>query len=117
MGLLYHIEKEYATAFNCYVAALRLTYQLQEQYDKGTILTNLGLLLYEQGQHRESFAVLLAALHLRQSLQDSGTTLLARFLFGVEQKMGTEAYKHLCEQAVATQEEVFAQLMVTQATA
>ena len=117
MGLLYHIEKEYATAFNCYVAALRLTYQLQEQYDKGTILTNLGLLLYEQGQHRESFAVLLAVLRLRQSLQDSGTTLLARFLFGVEQKMGTEAYKHLCEQAVATQEEVFAQLMATQATA
>ncbi|HCI78741.1 MAG TPA: hypothetical protein DHW02_03535 [Ktedonobacter sp.] len=117
MGLLYHIEKEYATAFNCYIHALRLTYQLQEQYDKGTILTNLGLLLYEQGRHRESFAVLLAALHLRQSLQDSGTTLLARFLFGVEQKMGAEAYKHLCEQAIATQEEVFAQLMATQTPA
>ena len=117
MGLLYHTRKDYAAAFHCYVHALRLTYKLQEQYDKGTILTNLGLLLYEQGQQRQSLAVLLAALRLRQTLQDSGTTLLARFLFGVEQKMGTEAYRQLCEQALATQEEVFTHLMAAQATA
>lgn len=117
MGLLYHTRKDYAAAFNCYVHALRLTYKLQEQYDKGTILTNLGLLLYEQGQQRQALAVLLAALRLRQTLQDSGTTLLARFLFGLEQKMGVEAYRQLCGQALATQEEVFTQLMAAQATA
>ena len=117
MGLLYHTRKDYNAAFNCYIHALRLTYKLQEQYDKGTILTNLGLLLYEQGQQRESLAVLLAALRLRQTLQDTGTTLLARFLFGVEQKMGAEAYNKLCEKALATQEEVFTQLMATKAPA
>lgn len=113
MGLLYHSKKDYMAAFNCYIHALRLTYKLQEQYDKGTILTNLGLLLYEQGKQREALSVLLAALSLRQTLQDSGTTLLARFLFGVEQTMGTEAYEQLCQQALATQEEVFSQLMTT----
>lgn len=117
MGLLYHGEKNYVAAFNYYIRALHLTYKLQDQYDKATILTNLGLLLYEQGQHRDALAVLLAALTLRQKLQDTGVTFLARFLFGVEQKMGAEAYARLCQEALATQEEVFARLMTVKETA
>jgi tetratricopeptide (TPR) repeat protein len=111
MGLLYHQEKDYDAASHCYIHALRLSYQLQEQYDKGTILTNLGLLLYEQGRLRDALSVLLAALRLRQTLQDGGVTLLTRFLFGIEQKMGTETYTHLCRAALETQEEVVSRLL------
>ncbi len=111
MGLLYHSAKDYTSALNCYIHALRLVYKLQKQYDKGTILTNLGMLLYEQGQQREGMALLLAALQLRQVLQDPGVALLERFLIALEQYMGSNAYNALCQSALGTQQRVFANLM------
>jgi len=90
---------------------LRLVYKLQKQYDKGTILTNLGMLLYEQGQQREGMALLLAALQLRQVLQDPGVSLLERFLIALEQYMGPVAYNALCQSALGTQQRVIENLM------
>lgn len=111
MGLLYHTLKEYGLALSCYVHALRLTANIQSQHDKGTILTNLGMLLYEQGQPREGMALLLAALQLRQALLDSGVALLERFLIAVEQHMGKSAYDSLCQSALIVQQQIFSYLV------
>ncbi len=111
LGLLYHTLKKYGPALSCYVQALRLTYKLSAQHDKGTILTNLGMLLYEQGQPREGMAVLLAALQLRQALFDSGVALLERFLIAVEQHMGANAYASLCKSALLVQQQIFSYLI------
>ncbi|GAC1394310.1 MAG: hypothetical protein NVS4B11_35860 [Ktedonobacteraceae bacterium] len=111
MGLLYHSAKDYAPALSCYIHALRLTYKLQKQFDKGTILTNLGMLLYEQKQQREGIAVLLAALQLRQALHDPSVALLERFFIALEQRMGPNAYAQLCQSALGTQQHVFAHMM------
>ncbi|GAC1631577.1 MAG: hypothetical protein NVS4B9_23850 [Ktedonobacteraceae bacterium] len=113
MGLLYHDAKDYAPALTCYIHALRLTYKLQEQHDKGTILTNLGMLLYQQGQQREGIAVLLAALQLRKALLDPSVVLLERFFIALEQRIGSNAYTQLCRSALGTQQQIFAHLMQT----
>lgn len=111
MGLLYHNAQDYTPALNCYVRALRLTSKLQKQYSKGTILTNLGMLLYEQGKQREGIAVLLAALQLRQLAQDPTVAPLERFLITLEQHMGPSAYANLCQSALGTQQHVIDNLM------
>lgn len=111
MGLLHADVKDYTPALNCYVQALRLTYKLQEQHDRGTILTNLGLLLFEQGQQREGVAVLLAALQLRKTLFDPGVVVLERFFVALEQRLGPQAYASLYQSAFGTQEQIVAHLM------
>ncbi|GAC1428407.1 MAG: hypothetical protein PVS3B3_34740 [Ktedonobacteraceae bacterium] len=111
MGLLYYDAKDYGPALSCYLHALRLTYKLQEQHDRGTILTNLGLLLYEQGQQLEGIAVLLAALQLRKSLLDPGVVLLERFFVALEQRIGSPAYASLYQSALGTQQQILAHLM------
>jgi len=111
MGLLYADAKDYSLALSCYLQAFRLTYKLQEQQDRGTILTNLGLLLYEQGQQREGVAVLLAALQLRKSLNDPGVVPLERFFVALEQRLGPQAYASLYQSALGMQEQIVAYLM------
>ncbi len=113
MGLLYHDAKDYAPALSCYIRALHLTYKLQELYDKGIILTNLGMLLYEQGQQRDGMAMLLASLQLRQVLQDPSVVLLEHFLAALEHLMGANAYANLYQSALDTQQHVFTHLMQT----
>ncbi len=111
MGLLYADTKDYNPALSCYLQALRLTYKLQEQHYRGTILTNLGMLLYTQGQQREGVAVLLAALQLRKTLLDPGVVLLERFFVALEQRLGTQAYTSLYQSALGTQQQILAHLM------
>jgi tetratricopeptide (TPR) repeat protein len=111
MGLLYGSAKDYTPALSCYIQALRLTYKLQKQYNKGIILTNLGMLLYEQGKQRESVAILLAALQLRQLLQDPSVVLLERFLIALEQHMGAAVYANLCQSALSIQQHVIESLV------
>ncbi len=111
MGLLHYDAKDYEPALSCYVQALRLTYKLREQYNRGTIMTNLGMLLYERGQQREGVAVLLAALQLRKSLSDPEVVLLERFFIALEQLLGPQAYASLYQAAFGTQEQILAHLM------
>ena len=111
MGSLYQDAKDHAPALSYYIQALHLTYKLQEQDDKGAILTNLGLLLCQQGQHREGVAVLLAALQLRKELSDPSVILLERFFIALEQRIGSNAYRQLCQAALSTQQEVLTHLM------
>ncbi len=111
MGLLYASAKNYTPALSCYIQALRLTYKLQNQYNKGIILTNLGMLLYEKGQQRESIAILLAALQLRQLLQDPSVVLLERFLIALEQHIGASTYANLCQSALSIQQHIIESLV------
>ncbi len=113
MGLLYYDAKDYEPALSCYLQALRLTYKMQEQYDRGTILTNLGLLLYEQGQQHEGVAILLAALQLRKIQLDPSVVLLERFFTALEQRLGPQAYASLYQSALSTQKQILANLMQT----
>lgn len=111
MGLLYYDAKDYEPALSCYLQALRLTYKMQEQYDRGTILTNVGLLLYERGQQREGVAVLLAALQLRKIQLDPSVVPLERFFIALEQRLGPQAYASLYQSALNTQKQILANLM------
>lgn len=111
LGLIYQYERDYAHALSCYSESLKLAYKLPGQYDRGLILTNLGLLLYEQGQHQEALAILLAALDLRRMLHDPGVTLLIHFLGALEQKMGTGAYMTACQHALEMQRQVFSRFV------
>jgi tetratricopeptide (TPR) repeat protein len=124
IGLLYHSVKDYETAYTYYLLSLRQAYNLtresspesgKETIDSniGLILTNLGMLLYEQKQQQEALALLLAAVQLRRSLQDPTVGVVERFLAALEQKMGTSAYTELCHTALAIQSQVLAQLVVS----
>jgi tetratricopeptide (TPR) repeat protein len=108
LGLIYHSMKDYKQAFSYYLEALRLGYNLREQHSRGMILTNMGMLLYEEGLQKEAMAVLLSALQHRRGLQDPTVILLENFLDAVEQRMGAEAYAHLCQDALGIQHHVFA---------
>jgi hypothetical protein len=57
---------------------------------------------------KEAMAVLLSALQHRRGLQDPTVILLENFLDAVEQRMGAEAYAHLCQDALGIQHHVFA---------
>ena len=111
MGLLHADVKDYNPALSCYVQALRLTYNLQDQHNRGMILTNLGLLLFEHGQQREGVAVLLTALQLRKTLFDPGVVVLERFFVALEQRLGPQSYASLYQSALGTQEQIVAHLM------
>lgn len=127
LGLLYHGMKEYELATSYYINALRIAYSMnnkhtapsfptknttgEAQHHLGTILTNLGMLLYEQQQIRESLALLLAARQLRLSLRDYGVSLLERFLAVLEQRMGAETYRAVSEQALQLQNQLLARLV------
>ncbi|HZR44775.1 MAG TPA: tetratricopeptide repeat protein, partial [Ktedonobacteraceae bacterium] len=111
LGLIYQHERDYGRALSCYSEALKLSYKLPGQYDKGVILTDLGLLLYEQGQPQEALAILLAALKLRQMLRDPGVSPLLHFLNTLEQKMGAGAYALACQHALEMQRQVFSRFV------
>ncbi len=111
LGLLHQSEKHYTQAFDYYLESLRLVNDLKGQHNKGMILTNLGMLLYEQGKYREGIAILLAALRIRQTVQDSTAIMLEMFLHALEQKMGADAYAQLCQSALEVQPEVLSRFM------
>ena len=77
-------------------------------YNLGTILTNLGMLLYAMKCPYEAIALLLAALNLRQSLHDPTIGGLQQFLAIIERKMGAKAYAQLCQHALNVQQQVLA---------
>jgi tetratricopeptide (TPR) repeat protein/energy-coupling factor transporter ATP-binding protein EcfA2 len=111
LGLVYHNEKNYQQAFTCYQNALKFATDTHGAEHTGMILTNLGLLLYEQGLHSEGISLLLAALRIRQSLQDPTITTLELFLKALEQKMGTDSYAAVCRDAQDKQQQVFSRFV------
>ncbi len=113
LGLLYQALKQYDDSLNYYQASVRLAYELSRKeksekmsYNLGTILTNLGMLLYAMKYPYEAMALLLAALSVRQLIHDPTIDGLQQFLAVIERKMGTEAYAQLCESALNIQHEV-----------
>lgn len=111
LGLLYQGQKDYVQARKYYLEALRMASTLDGQYNKGMILTNLGMLLYEQGENLEGVALLLIALHIRQSLQDQTVISLETFMLALEQRMGHESYVQMCQQAVKIQSQVLSRFV------
>jgi len=111
--LLYHNEKNYQQAWNYYQQALKLAQSLQERANIGIILTNIGILLFDQGQLPESLALLLPALQIRQSLQDRTVSSLVLFLERLEQMMGREAFVRLRQEALGREAEVLAKVGIS----
>ncbi|GHO74562.1 hypothetical protein KSD_23330 [Ktedonobacter sp. SOSP1-85] len=111
LGLLYHSARDFELACNYYVDALKLTDE-SSSLNKGMILTNLGMLLYQQKQVREGIAILLAALSLRQRIHDPAVVSLEKFLHAIEAKLGPEHYQHLCQEALELQQEVFSRFVL-----
>lgn len=119
VGLLYHNAQQYDTAREYYIFSLRLASSVQQDTDgksniaadMGMILTNLGMLLYEQKQRHEAIALLITAIQLRRAQHDPTVNILERFLAALEQRMGTEAYTALCQSALAIQQQLLLQLM------
>jgi len=107
LGLIFHASKEYAQAFDCYQESLKLVQFLPNKQYRGMILTNLGMVLYEQGMLIEGLAILLAALRIRQMLQDPTAVMLELFLRALEQKLGSEAYQQVYQNALENQQQVF----------
>src|SRR5260370_22770498 len=75
-----------------YQQSLKLAQSLQERANEGLILTNMGMLLYEQGRLAEAIGLLFPALQIRQSVQYRTAGSLVLFLQTLEQKMGIEAF-------------------------
>jgi tetratricopeptide (TPR) repeat protein len=111
LGLLYHGMRDFRQAFSYYLEALRLGYNLREQQNRGMILTNMGVLLYEEGLLTEAMAVLQSALKLRQAQQDPTVVLLENFLSALEEKLGSEFYARLCQEALKIQKQVFGRFL------
>lgn len=115
LGLLYHGEKNYADALRCYQDALQLAQNAREEYNRGTILTNIGVLLFEQGYQAESLAVMLYVLKARERLQFHTLEFLQSFVETLEHHLGMEAYAGLRKTALAMQEQVIARLTTVNA--
>src|SRR5258708_361440 len=107
LGLLYQNQKDYEQAMYYYQQSLKLA---QERANEGLILTNMGMLFYEQGRLIEAIGLLFPALQVRQSVQDRTAGSLVLFLQTLEQKMGQEAFALLRQQALDRQKQIFARV-------
>ncbi len=114
LGLLLHAEKNYPEALSCYQKSLKLVHSLPNKQYRGMILTNLGMVLYEQGMLIEGLAILLAALKIRQMLQDPTSVMLELFLRALEQKLGDQAYNQVFQSALEQQQQVFQRYVPTE---
>jgi tetratricopeptide (TPR) repeat protein len=106
--LLYHNEKNFEQAMHYYQQSLKLAISLQERSNIGIILTNIGMLLFDQGRLQASLAMLFPALELRQSVQDRTVGSLVLFLDSLEQMVGRETFESIRQEALRRQEEVMA---------
>jgi tetratricopeptide (TPR) repeat protein len=111
LGLLCQTQRQYQQAMNYYQQSLRLALHIRERYNLGMILTNMGMLFYEQGQQSEGLALLLFALQWRRSLQDPTVNTVELFLSSLEQRLGAEAFARLRQSALLQQEQLLARLL------
>ena len=63
------------------------------------ILTNTGMLFFQQGRLPEALSLLMQARHVRQAAGDPTSNTLTLFLQALEQKMGPAAFAQLCQEA------------------
>jgi tetratricopeptide (TPR) repeat protein len=105
LGLLYQAEKDYRQALSCYLESLKLARHLDERYNEGMILTNSGMLLYEEGYVVEALALLFAAVQLRQSISDPTMGSVLLFLNMLRQRLESKTFARLCQEARAIREE------------
>jgi len=91
---------------------LKLAQSLQDREKSGLILTNMGMLLFDQGQLEESLALLLPALRLRQALNDRTVGSLVLFFEMLEQSMGRDPFALLRQEALRREAEVLAKVGV-----
>ena len=75
------------------------------------ILTNVGVLLYEQGYYPEALAVLFYTLQMRQSLQYTTVSFIEHFLTTLEDNMELEAFARLRQAARDVEKQVISRLM------
>ncbi len=113
LALLYHAEKNYALALRCYQDALLLAEYVHEGYNKGTILTNIGVLLFEQGYQAESLAIMLYVLKSRERTQYYTIDFIQSFIESLEHKLGFEAFTRVRQAALGMQEQVVTRLLMT----
>ncbi len=121
IALLYQGAKDYQTAQSYYARSLALVYQMsQEQVagkrvtalsNLGMILTNFGILLYEEKRIQDALALLLVALQVRQSIQDPNLGVLERLLAAIERKIGVAAYAQLYQATQSMQQQTILRFM------
>jgi tetratricopeptide (TPR) repeat protein len=99
MGLLAQDEKDYGHALHYYLEALKLARDLPEPYNLGMILTNTGMLLFEQNRLPEALSLLLQARQVRQAAHDPTVSPLLLFLQALQRKLGPAAYAQLQQEA------------------
>lgn len=111
LGILHQSVKDYAQALNYYREALRFAFTLDEQYNTGMILTNIGLWFYEQGYIAESLAVMFYTLKLRHSLQPATVSYIELYLTTLEDSMELEAFASLRQASREVEPQVLSRLL------
>ncbi|HVB25900.1 MAG TPA: tetratricopeptide repeat protein [Ktedonobacteraceae bacterium] len=109
LGLLYFAEKNYAPALRCYQDALQLAER--EHYDTSTILTNIGVLLFEQGYQTEALAIMLYVLKARERLQYSTIDFIKSFTETLKNTQEPHVFAQMSQAALAMQEQIIARLL------
>ena len=111
IGLLHQTVKNYPQAMHFYQEALRFAFTLDEQYNTGMILTNIGLWFYEQGYIHEALAVMFYTLKLRQFLQYSTVSYIELFLTALEDSMELDTFAHLRQTSRELEPQVLSRLL------
>ncbi len=111
LGLLYHAEKNYALALRCYQQALQLAKQAREEHQQSTILTNIGVLLFEQGFQAESLAVMLYVLKARERLPYPTIHFIQSFIETLKNKLSPQEFTQMCQTSLHMQEQVITHLL------
>ncbi|MEO8970118.1 MAG: tetratricopeptide repeat protein [Ktedonobacteraceae bacterium] len=111
LGKLYHMEKNYALALRFYQDALHLAEQTREEQKKGTILTNIGVLLFEQGFQAESLAIMFYVLKAREHLPYATIDFIQSFTEAMKNNLDPHMFTQMCQAALGMQERVIARLM------
>jgi tetratricopeptide (TPR) repeat protein len=111
MGLIAQHDNDYQLAIQCYTESLHLAAELSKQEYIGIILTNLGIILYQNHEYLEGLSLLLTAFQIREAVGDPSLPLLERFLVALEQKLGRDNYVLMCEHASTIQSEVLDRFM------
>jgi tetratricopeptide (TPR) repeat protein len=109
LGLIYYAEKNYASALRCYQDALQLAER--EHYDQSTILTNIGVLLFEQGYQTEALAIMLHVLKAHERLQAATIDFITSFTETLKNTQGPQVFAQMCQAALSMQERVIARLL------
>ncbi len=110
-GQLYHAEKNYALALRCYQDALRLAKQTREEHQKSAILTNIGVLLFEQGFQVESLALLLYVLKAREHVPYSTIDFIQSLIETLKNTLGSQKFTQMCQTSLGMQEQLIARLL------